>query len=1072
MQIQGALFCIFIQLNYLAIINNILNFIDYRFPDTQQVFYDKNNNITYQTSPYTLRELLKKYQFDDQNIDYILSTFPQSYFKIHQNYTQGGNQDNFGFNIQTRIFGLQVECLGVKKYINAYQGNVTYYQNGQQYTDNIFVNFSIIDYENIQTLSNNMQNTIYRYSVFTFIIGLLLSCFVLIFTIISTYQITNQFLNSLENLIQILNALNETKENSCLLVFEDEVINQLIEQKNNFLFAKEFQELFESFEILLQTLKYASLQLTNGNKDNSLVSWSMAVKFFQATNHSHRALGICWNNIGMIHFQQKRYIEAAQAFQNAIIQADYELGFYCEVKHPFNIKINKFILDVKLKRMQSYQLSIKKWMKKNQDISVWKEYKQIMVNIENLARKIPKQMSLHKLVIELNLVDSLIDSKQALKAQKYINYAFISFKDYQKELENSYFDNMNQNGRLSFSKHLQSSAQLQRKRAYSQNSPSNIQNRIQHQNSQITYQNSLFSNQSLFTCNQKSFFPNQNISHLNQNISLSNKIIQNQHASVLTNLFEQSPLLINNQKTLIDSPNQNENHKNYFHKIQNKLSESFENSKNYKTSGQNKYLFQINENLEQSYNSFCKSSNSSKKIKCEDSLTQLNYFKSISFHEKNLLVQKRFKPYSCVGDQDIQNLNESNIFSESKQDEDFKLNKSFQKPLQPTKTIVDFDQDSKQNYLIWFRNKMHKHIYRNKNKQERQALLTILNDFIDYGLIQTQEMNNDSQQLSEQFKSLNNFPQFSNSITLNKKQSSNSPDKIFSKQEKTNNSLSNNIQKKFMKIVGSSERSNKTPDQSVLSKYESRKKQKLNENETKSNVQLNNRKIIKIFEPKRSKSHIIKSFKVDEIKRLRGNSIIFQPSHINYQGSLDDKLKNMSTIGKKNEEEIIPECVLNSQSAELLTQIFEQNQTFSTHINSQALKLLQQIIKNSKLSLLPIYSIQSSYGQFPLNISFLIDCNQQMSQFEASKLISSTILKTLQQPNDRFSIHLNNIFQTILVKDLSALKHKYVIIQELKNMFQNIVSNFDKEKYLARPSKNLCLIFSKINNMKSKLNNS
>ncbi|KAL4449925.1 hypothetical protein ABPG74_015044 [Tetrahymena malaccensis] len=1029
-----------------------------QFPETQQVVYDKNYNINYKTSPYTLRELLKRYQFDDQNIDYILSNFPQSYFKTHQNQTQGGNQENYGFNIQTGIFGLQVECLGGKKYINAYQGNVTYYQNGQSYTDNIFVNFSIIDYENIQTLSDNMQSKIFTYSVNTFVIGLLLSCFVLIFTIVSSVQITNQFLSSLENLTQILKTLHETKENSCLLVFEDEIINQLIEQKNTFLFAKEFNELFESFEMLLQTLKYASLQLTNGSKDNSLISWSMAVKFFQATNDSHRALGICWNNIGLIHFQQKRYIEAAQAFQNAIIQADYELGFYSEDELPLSVNINKSILDLKFKRIYSYQLAIKKWMKKNKDISIWKEYKQVMINVRNLAGEIPEQMSLHKLVISLDLVDSLIDSKQAFKAQKYINYALISFRDYQNGLDNTYFDNLNQNRKLSLSKYLQSSNQMQRKRSQSQNSPRNFQNKIQHQNSRITYQNSCFSNQqSPFLSNQKNFFSNQNISPLNQ-ISSSKKNNSNQQIGDLTNLFEQSPLFICNQKTLIDSSNFNESHKDSIHKIQNKLSDSFENSKNFKTSGQNKGLFQINENFEHSYNSFCKSSTSSIKIQCEDSTTQLNYYKSISFHEKNLLVQKRYKPQNCVGDQDIQNIKESHLANESKFDEGFKIHKPFQNAQQSANSLIDLNQASKQNYIIWFRNKMYQQLFQNKNKQERYALLAILNEDIDPELLQTQEMN-DSQQLSQVFNSFNN----------NKKQNSNSPDKIFSKQELKKNSFSNYIKRKIKKIMGNSETSkgNETsPHKSVQSKYEGEKKQI--EREPKSNISFNNSKVIKVCESKSTKFNEIKNLKMNQTKRLRGNSI-FQSQNNNYQDSLYYKLKNInSVVDKKNVQEI-PESIFNSlityyqanimllqknygQSAELLTQIFEQNQTFSTHINSQALKLLLQIIKNFKLSLLPIYSIQSSYGQFPLYLSFLVDCNQPTSQLQASKIISKTILRTLQEPNDRFNIHLNNILQTTLVKDLSPFKDKYATTLELKNLFQNIVSNFDKEKCLAPAS--------------------
>lgn len=55
-------------------------------------------------------------------------------------------------------------------------------------------------------------------------------------------------------------------------------------------------------------------------------------------------LGICYNNIGNIHFQNKRYLEAMENYNNAIILAYYEAGLYAENDEVPNGDILKFLL--------------------------------------------------------------------------------------------------------------------------------------------------------------------------------------------------------------------------------------------------------------------------------------------------------------------------------------------------------------------------------------------------------------------------------------------------------------------------------------------------------------------------------------------------------------------------------------------------------------------------------------------------------------------------------------------------------------------------------------------------------
>lgn len=68
------------------------------------------------------------------------------------------------------------------------------------------------------------------------------------------------------------------------------------------------------------------------------MKWIKSAEFFERFC-DRSALGICLMNIGNIHFNSKRYSEAMEAYESAMIQANYELGVY---KHSFE---SNFSLD-------------------------------------------------------------------------------------------------------------------------------------------------------------------------------------------------------------------------------------------------------------------------------------------------------------------------------------------------------------------------------------------------------------------------------------------------------------------------------------------------------------------------------------------------------------------------------------------------------------------------------------------------------------------------------------------------------------------------------------------------------
>ncbi|KAL4469873.1 hypothetical protein ABPG72_011094 [Tetrahymena utriculariae] len=89
--------------------------------------------------------------------------------------------------------------------------------------------------------------------------------------------------------------------------------------------------LFESFKSMFKMLHYVTQDIFNVEESQSLLCLNQQVSFFKKFNN-YRALGICYNNMGNIHFQSERYNEAMENYYHSIIYGYYELGFYKEKK--------------------------------------------------------------------------------------------------------------------------------------------------------------------------------------------------------------------------------------------------------------------------------------------------------------------------------------------------------------------------------------------------------------------------------------------------------------------------------------------------------------------------------------------------------------------------------------------------------------------------------------------------------------------------------------------------------------------------------------------------------------------
>ncbi|EAS03568.3 transmembrane protein, putative (macronuclear) [Tetrahymena thermophila SB210] len=122
-------------------------------------------------------------------------------------------------------------------------------------------------------------------------------------------------------------------------------LNEMAESYHSY----ETKILFESFQNLFDMLRFTTQELYQQNDGLALLNLCNQVKHFEKFKNL-RALGICHNNIGNIHYNNQRYIESLQEYQKAIIYSQYELKCYQE-------QIQSDIQNIKTKKSSSIQSS-------------------------------------------------------------------------------------------------------------------------------------------------------------------------------------------------------------------------------------------------------------------------------------------------------------------------------------------------------------------------------------------------------------------------------------------------------------------------------------------------------------------------------------------------------------------------------------------------------------------------------------------------------------------------------------------------------------------------------------------
>ncbi|EWS75268.1 tetratricopeptide repeat protein (macronuclear) [Tetrahymena thermophila SB210] len=179
------------------------------------------------------------------------------------------------------------------------------------------------------------------------------------------FQFGTSFLNPVIHLTKILNQMisqdndqkKQVKDNLVQYLPTIEDINKdmwIFEDLNNYdsqqqeqsqkeqCFSSDTQQLFDSFQNLFKVLAFTTQNLYKDNESTSLINLNIQIQHFDKFRNN-RALGVCYNNIGVIHYKCGRYQESIENFQKSVVFAKYELGLY---DHEINgVQIVKNIKD-------------------------------------------------------------------------------------------------------------------------------------------------------------------------------------------------------------------------------------------------------------------------------------------------------------------------------------------------------------------------------------------------------------------------------------------------------------------------------------------------------------------------------------------------------------------------------------------------------------------------------------------------------------------------------------------------------------------------------------------------------
>ncbi|KAL4504080.1 hypothetical protein ABPG72_022710 [Tetrahymena utriculariae] len=343
-------------------------------PSYLTVVYNSEQNLK-RTQVVTIKDIETQYLQDQNQANYFINNITQNNDFIKKNTSQVSFADLFIFSIsEQHLFEYNrngTEYLVIKNTVNIIDKLPKYeYQRvinpaPKFQVKNTFLFLDILSKEKMKQYSITIQEQIKEYNLLFSYISLGITLLVLIIHAKYSLKFGTLFLKPVIHLTKILNQMisqnNDQKRQvrdsmiQYLPTIED--INKdmwIFDELNNYdsqqqeqcqkesCFSSDTQQLLDSFQNLFKVLAFTTQNLYKDNESTSLIRLNIQIQYFDKFRNS-RALGVCYNNIGVIHYKCGRFQEAIENFQKSIVFAKYELGFY---EHEMNeIEIINHIRD-------------------------------------------------------------------------------------------------------------------------------------------------------------------------------------------------------------------------------------------------------------------------------------------------------------------------------------------------------------------------------------------------------------------------------------------------------------------------------------------------------------------------------------------------------------------------------------------------------------------------------------------------------------------------------------------------------------------------------------------------------
>ncbi|CAD8181039.1 unnamed protein product [Paramecium pentaurelia] len=312
--------------------------------------------------------------------------------ELVQNQTQNSTSLTYSFG-QNKFYLLfsKVNTYSTKKV-----SIVTAPENGRRYVyiepeENNFTmpSFILVHYFEEQTLIQELYegtslNNVRILEIIVLIVIIVLSVVIFLFVWYTATRIGLSFEQPIKVLTEFMNSIDIQNMDQ-----EEELINY-----QDYFNSFEIKSLFQTMNIFVTTIKYSNQKYSNSKHSDALalMELSKAKDFYKKEIGNMSAVGICANNIGILHMKGGRVFEAINEMEEAIYIAKLEL--------------------IEIKELKKWCLGMQSAL---QEPNLYQNFKQ---RLKVLAQKFKEQMKINWISVQMKKKDN---KKKKVESQYKLN---------------------------------------------------------------------------------------------------------------------------------------------------------------------------------------------------------------------------------------------------------------------------------------------------------------------------------------------------------------------------------------------------------------------------------------------------------------------------------------------------------------------------------------------------------------------------------------------------------------------------------------------------------------------------